>query len=951
MKKKLLSVFTALMLAATTVVSACSGAAGTSGSSDGGSSSGGGSFSGGGFGGGIFGGSDGSSDGGSSSSSGNSGNSGNGGATTPLKDADLLALSYDRLENADLSFNFEIKQKEQPASQKSAMNKEVTFGDKSEGKVDETTDNKEEVKDDGKDDGKGETGSTEIKTEPETYQKYPDEQFTSQDGSDLFSSQRSQIDAMRNNARRLADYVLDHVTVMDTLVVDGSSRYLLHYENGSDILTTVVYNQYGQNESYSEIEIYYDDEGTETVEMWSYEIESFSETDYNGRAYHLIYAADKNYYISEELSSYREVEGFKRTNYHVSAAFRGENGFWRGMNCYYDVNNPLISKQGTYDYGNGLLWVSFLAETESGIYSFGERFVPTRNGGELWNNVEAQPTDSLKVQSYNLQGAGYSIDTLNSLCLFGLDNLVGWEKVVIRLDEEYELNNPYSTYWLRDENDYLALRNGKKIYANSLWSEEYGWLIRKFPETYPGSYITEEGEEISATEVDESKCVLFCDVEQNIDRERKEPGNAFVRISLRNPDYAKSLQILAKCFAASDIYLNGVSPELMTGMADMYAQRDVYTNETYRHLFGTDFTPETVVPAYLKTAEEMTEFAAGWKEFLSQFDEIDFEEMPDRPENLGLLSFKDNLQGEGFLTEQGFDFSAVRYTANKNVVLSEGESYGVYVGFASAEGSLILDGFSTQTYAHETMTIQGKAEVALPELSEGSYVLKAFFGKTTSDGWVRLTEISTIPVGDFDTFEVEETLEGGKLIGVYYKEDGQIKLVVSFVDMQAPTFTVSGGEPTEEDGVWKYSLVLCETDTVETLVQMIEATDNYDEEVVVSIDNVTFGGAAVLAEDFVQNGEYTVVISDQAQNTATLVITVEIGALPEQGGEGVPEQGENDKTEGDKSESDVTGDGKTDDGTTEEDTNTEGGSGEEKGDGNCDDVPVEAGNDLLIGND
>ena len=106
-----------------------------------------------------------------------------------------------------------------------------------------------------------------------------------------------------------------------------------------------------------------------------------------------------------------------------------------------------------------------------------------------------------------------------------------------------------------------------------------------------------------------------------------------------------------------------------------------------------------------------------------------------------------------------------------------------------------------------------------------------------------------------------------------------------------------------------------------------------------------------MAEDFVQNGEYTVVISDQAQNTATLVITVEIGALPEQGGEGVPEQGENDKTEGDKSESDVTGDGKTDDGTTEEDTNTEGGSGEEKGDGNCDDVPVEAGNDLLIGND
>ena len=933
MNKKFLSLVTAFLLTASTFITACGGGT-VSSSSDKGN---GGSSIGSGIGSGIGG----SSDGSSSSSSGSQ-SGGNGGDDvgnddyTPLENADLLALSYDRLKNADLSFNFEIKQTEHSSSKKSAVSKEISLLGGTSGKAEfetaDTTDGKDDGKSDGKsdgkDDGKGENqGSGEIKTEPENYEKYPDANFEPDYSTNYFSSKQGQLDSMSQNARNLADYVVNNVTVMDTVVKDKYQtyrKYLLHYESASDVLTTVVYDEMGENENYSEIQIYYDADGVETVEMWTYVQENFSGGNYNGRTYHVIYAADKNYYISELFFSYDAATDSFSETYFVNTAFRGEDGMWKGMRCDYDLENPMITKQGEYDYANGMLYMNFLVETEGGIYSFGETLYPTRNGFELSDGIIAQETDGIGLKSYNLEGPGLAIDTNSHLTLFSVDGLSGWEKLVIRLDEDYELNNPYSTYWFRDENDYFLLNNGKKLYANSLYSLEYGWLVQKFPVTYPGAYIAEDGTEIPASEVDESNCILFCDAEMTIDRKNQRTNSAVLRLSLRDDDYAKRLQILGQCFEESGLSLKGIPNSMITGMADMWAKKTEYTDETYRHLFGTDFTPETIVPSYLQTAEEMTAFRTGWRDFFNSFDEITFDEMPERPANIGLLSYADGIKGEATLTENGFDFTGVTFTAQKNVVLSENGEYGVYVGFASADGSLIVDAFSTQTYARETMTFVGKTAV-LPELSEGEYTLKSFFGRITQDGWIRLTEISCPAFTQFETFTIEREVDDGKFVGTYYAENGEIKLSVTFVDMQAPNF-ICDAVPVFEEGVWKVSYYKAEEDTVETLLSWITVEDNYDEEVPFTAENISFDGEPVQSEDALLVGVYTITLSDQAENTTTIVVTVAVAS--------VENDGEND---------DKTEDG-NEDKPEDEDQTQSGSTSENQGAGDTQNPPEEESN-------
>ncbi|MBQ3483041.1 MAG: hypothetical protein IJA78_02585 [Clostridia bacterium] len=750
-----------------------------------------------------------------------------------LANADVLALSYDRLENADLSFNFNL-------------NKGATLTRQS------------------TPDLLSASGSNE-----HTYTLLPEDVWEGDTLSNTyFSSNEERLEQMSREARSLADFAIEHITVMDRAVISGNRTYVLHYDQVLDQVSVLVVNREGSMTTYQEICIYYDADGDETVDMWTHAVNT-----YNGSVItnteHVVYCANKTYYIA---SRYNDPSfDFSTEQYHVQCA-RKIGGKWMGFSTFFDLGNEMITKEGEYDYANGLLYIEFLIETDGGLYSFTERLIPVRDGNETGGGVSAQPTDGVDFADTYLYTPGITIDRLNTLVQIWLSAFTGWESLTVQLDRAP------GSYEYQDEDDTFVLSDGTSLPSYCAWGPDYGLLLPKSVGDDSAWWV--DGVLVPRESLDWDALIRFVGVQAAFDTENACATNGMVTFQLGDGNYTLRLSLLSQFMEELGLtFVDGVSPDVLANMAALITAQEQYTDRLFYHLFDQELGGEGYVRMCFALAGEMKDYASTIVGRVAAYETIAFEELPARPQDMSLVSFATGLVGTATLSENGFDFSAMTASIGKTVILSEGKNYGVCVGFASPQGTVFVNGFATKPYALEAMTFTGAAGVAIPDAQEGEYTLKCFFGRKTESGWIRLSEILDVPLADFADFSFERDGNGGYYRYELEKRGSEVHLAVTFVDTAAPTVTVLGATQDAQDP----AVFLIEDNEVETVADLLArvcVTDNYDGEIAPELASLTKAGAAVDAAAVPTEGEeYIYVVEDAAGNRTQITLRITAAAV------------------------------------------------------------------------
>lgn len=750
-----------------------------------------------------------------------------------LANADVLALSYDRLENADLSFDFNLN-KGAPLTR---MNTPGLLAASAGGGASYTL----------------EAESVEVgDTLSNTY----------------FSSNEDRLEHMSDEARALADFAIEHITVMDRAVVSGSHTYVLHYDQAIDQVSVLVVRNEGQTVTYQEICIYYDADGDETVDMWTHNVTAYSSYTVTSTE-HVIYCANKTYYIASRANN--PSYDFTTELYHVQCARKVE-GKWMGFSTFFNLGNEMITKEGEYDYANGLLYIEFLIETDTGLYSFSERLIPVRNGSEMWSGVEAQPTDDVAFVHTSLQTPGIMIDRLNTLAQIWLSAFTGWESLTVQLDRAP------GSYEYQDEDDTFMLADGTSLPSYCAWGPDYGLLWPKAVGDDSEWWVN--GELVARESLDWNGLIRFVGVQAAFDTENACVMNGMATFQLGDGNYALRLSLLAQFMEHFGLtFVDGVSSDVLANIAALIAAQEQYTDQLFYHLFEKELGGEAYVKMCLSLATEMKDYANRIAGRVAAYETMSFEELPTRPQNMALVSFASGLVGSATLSENGFDFSGMTASIGKTVILSEGKSYGVCVGFASPQGTVFVNGFTPKPYALEAMTFQGAANVPIPDAQEGEYILKCFFGRKTESGWIRLSEILDVPLTGFADFSFERDGNGGYYRYELKKSEGEVHLAVTFVDMAAPTVTVFGATQDAQDPT-VFLIEENEVETVADLLARICVTDNHDGEITPELASLTRAGTAVDAAAVPTEGEeYNYVVEDAAGNRTQITLRITAAAV------------------------------------------------------------------------
>lgn len=692
---------------------------------------------------------------------GENGSEGGGNTSTEpvyIENGDIIALSHSRLENADLSFNFsfDFGEEESDESVRSSNASYKLTGASSD--YDTLVISKEDC------------------SVPELY-------------NDYFSGEEIYLDTLSQSARALADYMIERITVMDTVVSEMDSRYILSYDRESDTLTAIMYMyENGELSSYAKVKIYYDEEGDETVEMWS---GSYSDMESNTQ--YVFYTAGKRYEISRAVSFM--FEGERLTDYYTTSAIKLD-GKWNALRTFFSRNNPLISKEGEYDFGNGLLFLEYLIETENNVYMFNDNLRPYRDGGELWTGVPAEEGDEIRIIPWLVLAPGFTYE--DGYFIVSTDILDGWSRIVITMDEEYEIeyNPDIRDFFFNSENDYLLLEGGFRLTVGTVWNKDEGW----------GTLFDDEGTLYFVNMDDERfliddsfPVVTFTSTHSYGNRAEGtiEEGTLLYLDTISTTDtFAKQFEILNDFFTYSELsFIDEMDEGFLTELRSLLENKEGYTNKLFTGLCGTEYTFDGYKSAVLAIADELDGAKESFLELVSTYgNEVDISEIPERPSDLALIELGSQLTGTGTLTEDGFNTEGMSATVNKASIFSEGAEYTIIVMLDSGSTQVLLDLFSTDTYQHGQMTFTGKS-CALPELELGEYALKAFLARQNENGYVRISEVIPLLLTMNEEISYQIQLEGGYNEITYENNGLYISASVRYVDTTPPEVTVDGLTP------------------------------------------------------------------------------------------------------------------------------------------------------------
>ncbi len=660
-----------------------------------------------------------------------------------FKDADLLAISYDRLENADLSFNFSME--------KSVYESNVEMNYANTEKTDVIVD---------------------YSVNENIYEVHPRDlqplEYTNAGG--IFDFCKGDADTMSKYARSIVDYAIDYITVMDTCVVDlFGGKIVLKYDLEKDIVTVLKHDKMDgirSWENYCIINVYYNEDGNETVEMWYY----YWDWDRSGQVgvigvksgntKHIIYTPN-NYYHYSNYSWRCDEEGTNKVGgtYQEAIAYK-ENGEWRCITQRFKKNHPIFTNGGTWDFVNDNILITFFVEKKGTMYAINKIINPYRNGYLVsGQDVLLLPEDEYEIdtESLNRSGIGYN----GNIISIDLSILKGWEKVIIS-----------------DKSHSYVLNNGDTVMSHDLWLSKYGWYtghsgqidldqdFDKVIKIFNPGYWTVDDKIVSYT-----------------------VGLQFLRIFNNHLfDYIGEEQLLLiEQFLKENglSFINSRFTYALSELFDINSEIDDYANEIYHSIFGCQLTVEQFKKTALEVINKLDLYEKNFCDIIGQYEEIGFEDMPQKPKDINLVSISDKFVGEMIISTESVDFSNLKLDINKSVIFSSNNQYNIFIGWSNSSGTVFLDAFEKQIYKQRQMQFLGKPNVPLPKIFyEGEYTLVAFLGKQTIDGKkIRLSEVITnLPVKNFEIFEMRFEVESGYFLHKFYFDKGLIKLKVTFIE-------------------------------------------------------------------------------------------------------------------------------------------------------------------------
>ncbi len=816
-----------------------------------------------------------------------------------LINADILAYSYNRMEGADLTFNMSMKS--------SAINAAAPAAE-----------------------GMGAARRTAVGATPLGVSGdrfiIENEEGTS-DGLNFFYQYDELLESTRSEAREIVDFALSEITVIGQLVRHEMTQafYLLQYSASADVVT--VYKFFRPYESsgggkgdgmmgvapnpdsdrYStalmgnkitgltRVSFYYDENGYETVEYYTYNITAF-EGVYTFSSTEIVYTPGQRYVIKQYLCNFDPIamtvdEDSETVNY--TAADRA-TGKWQGLSMQAEKDDPYLTGEGTYQSSK---WgPEFLMETDAGIFFFITKLYPYRDGAcvtDDWGDDadwQARPTDEIRMMVDSVSNEAFAAVTYTDGAVAYINlllaNMAGWTEVVLNPpDPDY----PYHIYY-NEEGEYIQLSNGDRIDVGWMyWHLDHGYIRNYFDENDQSMFEFEDGTvhtwDWFVENVDLNRAMQLGQAESPINGETGKATGLYWMLSGAmsytdmNARPADTLGVVSKFLAEKGLTVKGFNTRHLFNLTSALASdAPTYMNRIYKSRYGSDWSAAAMAETLYSEAAASREFAASLNGFFDNYEVISSFQLPKLPGDFATISLGGRLTGGFTVTEAGFNFSAMQAAVAKSILLGDQNEYGIAAVLTGTGGTYEIAGaFESQRYANADMTISGRTSAPIPSLEVGEYELLLYFGKKTEAGYAKISDTVSAALTSFTPFTVEREDVGGYFRYTFAKSGDSLRVTVTYVDEQAPTITL---ENATENGGNTY-LAFGAGATVADLLSFVQAEDNRDGILVLTEDNVALkngGTDLTLTSPLTNGGCYQITVRDAQGNEASVEVYVAIAS-------------------------------------------------------------------------
>lgn len=679
---------------------------------------------------------------------------------------------------------------------------------------------------------------------------------------DYFESETQQLDSLRAEAVSLVDYCIKNITVLNMAVTQSSNSCVgMMYDAIEDKIT--VYRRI--NNDYTEIELYYNEEGEETIHM-------LTVSENNMSASEVYYIPGSYYYFSFKSNCM----------YHIALATKID-GQWEGISSYWQSDNSYITREGVYDYANGLIHITFLIEEGGELYTFSDYIYAVRDGGETGSCVEASPDDSLAIKQYwvNSPFGTYNFDA--NLLELRAYAVKGINTIHLRFDTEQEMASApdYIHYYFYDSNDYIVLNDGRKLCAGDGWSREYGFI--EF-DTDCFKFRDENGRYIDESIVDnESGIVRFAGGEGYI-YNLEFSGGYPLWFSPSGKTIEEKLLAIKDFFDAAGITFNeNVNEKSLENLIEVQMNNEAYRDKLFEKLYNVEYTADNIITMYKTIMADYDEAIVSIPQKVKEMPVIAFEDMPVVSERADLLTISaTDLVGYVEENSCSLALNGASVITPKSIILRDGETYGILVCVNNQ--ILSIDAFGTATYANEDLTFTSTLQsLPLPkEKGEYLYTIKLVRinqisgaeGQTESE-YIPISNSLLVLLPDVPAFEYDEDdgVQGGYYHYVYEIRDNTLNVTKEFIDTEAPCITINGlNEETKSIGL------SCDAG-IGDLRALCVFTDNYDTKLTIDdlVIKIKGSDAELVLTDLVTDATiYVITLTDAGGNTCSVEVLVNI---------------------------------------------------------------------------
>ncbi len=624
-----------------------------------------------------------------------------------------------------------------------------------------------------------------------------------------FGWQTSELQDLSSQARMRIDELTQCVTVLNKLVVfNGVTARYIGYDEENDVVTGFIgyiHNDYIQDKDegidsgitmegigstnggeYSDPNAFlpkdtltgalyikiYDEGGVEVVE--------FSTFEYIGKAYEdeskgrYLYTYIKNVpskeYVVERSTLYTNASSLDiLENQGTSSIFRAikQDGRFIGSKASFDYSkpNPLVEGETFVELNGGYFVLDLVDETNRWYHAGYESF-------DLSDEAETNTEQYLS-----------------------LTMLEGWDSFVHNIEDknndnvidqaDYDITLQSTVYITGD--DYILLDNGKKIMEGMLWSKQDGFItLNKTGSVEDWTYVKKDGTVIPYNDFPEYannagyKFLSFNWIPLtplymlgSSDMGKLIGGGIMVSLygyfgggtSTPSGSGEGTTQTLMSVYFdflnENGLTVGGYNAgELYTYRQTAKVERDAMVQNQFKAAFNYDFNAQGVSTLKDSIIQDTKNFVANCRTYYTTFERLLRKNMPKLEEGAGLVNLENASKGEFTVSDGMFDFSNLSITVPKNILLQSGETYGIKVYLSGAKDVEVEGVFNTFTYNKQETVCVGNSGIAIPDVTEGEYIVKAVFGKINNDKFMELSGNIYLESSTFATIEKSVTING-----------------------------------------------------------------------------------------------------------------------------------------------------------------------------------------------